>query len=433
MEGSKTRIQRIIFIVVILLLIAGLATTLGIFSHKVKLFNQEMNAVYDNAYYQTLDGLGDIENKLKKVQVSNYNKTKKNLLQEVYVDTEVMVVNLARLNNDRFDATKVIKFINQLGGFSAYLAKKLPDENITKTENEKLLKLTEIVSKMETAFKEVQDKVAEGGSFYDALNQGLETLGGIYDAFDLTSVEYPEMIYDGPFSEGLIGRDAKFLEGQTEVSKEDSLEKIKVLFPDAEYEGEVSGAIPSYLYSTADGSVEVSKIGGRIVEIIRESQGGEITISKSQAIGAGKGFLENIGYVGLDAVWVSINEDTAYINYAFIENGIIHYPDLIKLKISLSSGEVIGMDAQNFLYNHTTRYYSESGADVNEISYKEGFEPIVKRRVIIHSEWGWEMESYEVAGSYDDAFYYIYYDLETLEEIKVMRVIQDENQGELIV
>ena len=91
------------------------------------------------------------------------------------------------------------------------------------------------------------------------------------------------------------------------------------------------------------------------------------------------------------------------------------------------------MDAQNFLYNHTTRYYSETGADVNEISYKEGFEPIVKRRVIIPSEWGSEMESYEVAGSYDDAFYYIYYDLETLEEIKVMRVIQDENQGELIV
>ena len=66
---GKSKIQRTIFIVISLLLVAGLATALGIFSHKVKVFNQEMNAVYDNAYYQTLDGLGDVKNKLKKAQV----------------------------------------------------------------------------------------------------------------------------------------------------------------------------------------------------------------------------------------------------------------------------------------------------------------------------------------------------------------------------
>ena len=98
---GKSKIQRAIFIIIILLLVAGLATALGIFSHKVKVFNQEMNAVYDSAYYQTLDGLGDVKNKLKKAQVSNYNKTKKDLLQEVYVDCEVMVVNLARPSRRR--------------------------------------------------------------------------------------------------------------------------------------------------------------------------------------------------------------------------------------------------------------------------------------------------------------------------------------------
>ena len=430
---GKSKIQRAIFIIIILLLVAGLATALGIFSHKVKAFNQEMNAVYDSAYYQTLDGLGDVKNKLKKAQVSNYNKTKKDLLQEVYVDCEVMVVNLARLNNDKFDATKVIKFINQLGGFSACLAKKLPDENVTQTENEKLVTLTEVVTLLETAFADARDKVAEGGSFYSALNQGLATLGGIYDSFDLTSVEYPEMIYDGPFSDGLLDRDAKFLEGKAEISQEEGLEKVKAIYGEGEYQGEVSGAIPSYLYSVGSSSVEVSKSGGCVVEIIKESDQGEIALNKSQAIGAGKGFLENIGYSGLDAVWASVNGDTAYINYAFIENGIIHYPDLIKLKISLVDGSVIGLDAQNFLYNHTVRYHSSLTTDASAITCKEGFEPIVKRRVIIPTEWGAEMEAYEVAGSYDDAFYYIYYDLKTLEEIKVMRVVQDENQGELIV
>ena len=112
---------------------------------------------------------------------------------------------------------------------------------------------------------------------------------------------------------------------------------------------------------------------------------------------------------------------------------VIYYPDLIKVKISLVGGEILGLDAQNFLYNHVERTLKENLGDVNTITFKEGFEAVVKRRVIIPTEWNTEIEAYEVAGKYDDAFYYIYYDATTLEEIKVMRVIQDENQGELIV
>lgn len=430
---EKEKIWKISLIIVCVLLVAGLATSLGILAHKVKVFNTEMGAIYDGAFYQTLDGLGDMENKLKKVQVSNYNKTKKELLQEVYVDAELTALNLSRLNNKEFDSAKVIKFINQLGGFSSYLAKKLPSESITQSENEKLLKLTEVVSALEQAFAKAGDEVALGGNLYGKLDEGIKTLGGVYDAFDQTTVDYPEMIYDGPFSDGLLDREAKFLKDKTEISQEEGLARIKALYGDAESAGEVSGAIPSYLYSIADGSVELSKAGGYIVEIARDHEAGEVTLSKEQALTTAKGFLNNVGYDSVEAVWVSVNGDIAYINFAFVKDGIIYYPDLIKVKISLVGGEILGLEAQNYLYNHVERTISENPSDVSSIGFKEGFEPVVKRRVIIPTEWNTEQEAYEVAGRYDDAFYYIYYDLSSLEEIKVMRVIQDENQGELIV
>lgn len=430
---EKNKVWKIALIIICVLLVGALATSLGILAHKVKVFNTEMGAVYDGAFYQTLDGLGDMENKLKKVQVSNYNKTKKQLLQEVYVDCEVTAVNLARLNNEEFDTAKVIKFVNQLGGFSAYLAKKLPDENVTEAENQKLMKLTEVVSALEKAFSEAGNAVALGGNLYNTLSEGIQTLSGVYEAFDQTTVDYPEMIYDGPFSEGLLDREAKFLKDKNEVEESVSLEKIIALYGSGESEGEVSGAIPSYLYSIPDGSVEVSKVGGYIVEIARDSHEGEVNLTKEQALSTAKGFLENVGYNGLEAVWVSINGYMAYINFAFVKDGVIYYPDLIKVKISLVGGEILGLDAQNFLYNHVERTLKENLGDVNTITFKEGFEAVVKRRVIIPTEWNTEIEAYEVAGKYDDAFYYIYYDATTLEEIKVMRVIQDENQGELIV
>ena len=430
---EKNKIWKICLIILCVILVGGLATSLGILAHKVKVFNIEMGAVYDSAFYQTLDGLGDVENKLKKVQVSNYNKTKKDLLQETYVDCEVISTNLSRLNNEEFDTAKVIKFINQLGGFSSYLAKKLPDESITQEENAKLIKLTEVVSALEKSFAEAGNQVALGGNLYTTLDEGIKTLQGVYDAFDQTTVDYPEMIYDGPFSEGLLDRETKFLLGKEEISEEVGLERVKALYGSAEKTGDVSGAIPSYLFSVPGGAVEISKQGGFIVEIAREQEEGEVTLSKEQAISAGKGFLDNLGYSDLEAVWVSLQGDTAYINFAYVKDGIIYYPDLIKMKISLIDGAVLGLDSQNFLYNHVDRTVLEEVGDVNSVTFVEGFEAVVKRRVIIPTEWNTEVEAYEVAGTFNDAFYYIYYDAVTLEEIKVMRVIQDENQGQLIV
>lgn len=430
---TKNNIWKISIVVVCLLLVGALATSLGIFAHRVNELGKELGAVYDSAYYQTLDGLGDLENKLKKVQVASLPKTQKTLLEESYVDCEVITSHLGRLNNEEFDSQKIMKFINQLGGFSCYLARKLPYENITTNENTKLLKLTEVVSALHKAFSEAGETVALGGNLYNTLNKGIETLSGVYDAFDQTTVEYPEMIYDGPFSDGLLDRETKFLKDKEEISESTALERVKAFYTEAESGGEVKGAIPSYLFNVSDGVVEISKSGGYVVEIVREQQEGEASLTKEQAIGAGKGFLENVGYTGLEAVWVSINESIAYINFACVKDGIIYYPDLIKVKISLMDGSVIGLDAQNFLYNHVERNLSGEVGNVSDLEFKEGFEPLVKRRALIPTEWNTELEVYEVAGRYDGAFYYIYYDVKTLEEIKVMRVIKDDLQGELIV
>lgn len=424
---------RIIAIVVCVVLVAGLGVALGVLAHKVKTFNAEMGAIYDSAYYATLDGLGDTENKLMKVQVSNYNKTKKDLLQEVYTNCEVMSVSLARLNNEEFDSTKLMKFVNQLGGFSSYLSKKLPDESITTEENTKLLKLTEVVTALEKAFAEAGDKVALGGNLYSTLQEGIDTLQGVYDAFDMTTVDYPEMIYDGPFSDGLLDREAKFLGGKQEVDRATAKERVEALYGTTTDEGEVSGAIPSYLFSIGEGSVEVSKVGGYIVELALESDDGEINYTKEQIMTSTKDFLNTLGYTDMEAVWVSVNGDMAYINFAYVKDSVIYYPDLIKAKVSLVDARVIGIEAQNYLYNHVDRTPITERGNADEISLKEGFEVVAKRMAVIPTEWNTEQSVYEIAGRYNGAFYYLYYDIVTLEEIKVMRVIQDENQGELIV
>ena len=45
------------------------------------------------------------------------------------------------------------------------------------------------------------------------------------------------------------------------------------------------------------------------------------------------------------------------INYAYVQNNVVIYSDLIKVKIALDNGEVLGIESTGYLNNHTTREY----------------------------------------------------------------------------
>ena len=48
-------------------------------------------------------------------------------------------------------------------------------------------------------------------------------------------------------------------------------------------------------------------------------------------------------------------EGVMTINYAYSQEGVIAYPDLIKVKVALDNGEVLGIETTGYLNNHTQR------------------------------------------------------------------------------
>ena len=57
----------------------------------------------------------------------------------------------------------------------------------------------------------------------------------------------------------------------------------------------------------------------------------------------------------MEGVWISVLGDTAFINLAPVINDIVYYPDLIKVKISLTDGSLLGWEANSYLQNHINR------------------------------------------------------------------------------
>ena len=415
------------------MLVVGLSLTLGYFVKRETDYQNILNASHAKAYYASLDSVSDIEMKLNKLTVASGSQVEKELLNDVWMNAEIAVVNLNELSGKNGEIESVTKFINQLGDYSYYLASKLPEEPLDDNERSLLNELYKITEELLEELILAGENVSINDSLNVKLDEAVTTLKGVFDMFN-NSVDYPEMIYDGPFSDGLLQREAKYLMGKEEVSREsvDGYIASKLGFS-ASFSEEISGNIPAYVFNIKDvGSVTISKFGCVPVQYASSREIGEKAHTQQECVERAESFVAGLGFDGMSAVWASESEDLVYINLAYEKDGVIFYPDLIKVKIALDNLEIMGFDATGFIYNHIARKEFSGVKDKSEVKVSDKISVTSTRLAVIPTEWNTEILTYEVAGTYEGRIYYVYVDAISLEEVKVMRVIMDGNQGALI-
>ena len=50
-------------------------------------------------------------------------------------------------------------------------------------------------------------------------------------------------------------------------------------------------------------------------------------------------------------------EGITTINYAYMQDDVIVYPDLIKVKVALDNGDILGIETTGYLNNHTKEIF----------------------------------------------------------------------------
>ena len=99
------------------------------------------------------------------------------------------------------------------------------------------------------------------------------------------------------------------------------------------------------------------------------------------------------------------NENILTINYAYYQDNVTIYPDLIKVKIAMDNGEVLGMEATNYLNNHIEnrefKNYKISQEEAKKlVSNKVQINSIDK--AVIPTEYNTEINCYEIKGKIED-------------------------------
>lgn len=343
--------------------IVGLSVALHYSREKIDAqarYQREMEGVYSRAYYNLLDGANDIDATMSKFIVANSPEKQQALLYEIWGASSLAEDSLSAFEGESESVQKASKFINQLGDYSLTLAKKISNgQTLSADEVETFNKLRPMATILKDALKKVSDEVENGNlSFGEGLP---DSFADGLSAFSEPSLDYPEMIYDGPFSDSVETRVAKAAEKLPEINENQGKTIILTAFPNAQdvtYVGKFESRIPTLNYSfTLDGIpayIQLSSKGGNVVNYtlsaFTSEEGKTVYENGNIAIE----FAKNLGYENMQVVWSSSANGYTFVNLAPVADGIILYPDLVKVKIN-SDGNVVGFDSAHYQYNHAPR------------------------------------------------------------------------------
>ena len=336
---------------------------------------QTSENTYNMAFYELVDYVENVETYLAKSLISTTPQHGAETLTNLWREANMAQTYLARLPIESQELEKTQKFLNQVSDYSYSLSRKnIYDESLNEEDLNNLKDLHNYSVELENILNQLSEDINLGrikwgeltkkGNVAFAQQVSTESKDG-FSSLEENFHEYSGLIYDGAFSEHLTNEEKKGLTG--EDIDEESAKGVVVSLLGNEKIKDISSlglsenaTIPAYTFSikTNDDkniNVSISKKGGHIIYMNYDREVNLEILSQEEANNKGKEFLNNHGFENMQETYYLKQDGIMTINYAYNQNGVIMYPDLIKVKVALDNGEILGIETTGYLNNHTQR------------------------------------------------------------------------------
>ena len=425
----------------------ALAFTSSTYMTDVSNYENQLENVYQKNLYDLVEGVNNAEIKLSKAINSNEKDFQKKMLAEVVKNAQLTESAISSLPITQNSLADSVKFINQLGGYSTVVMENLASEKELSIEEKKnLTNLHTSLVEMKGKLNEYMQKLQKGEvkitsdniKLQDDSNSFTVSLSMVKDV----SVEYPTMIYDGPFSDSETDYVVRGLRGE-EIDRETAYNSVVKCFKNvAEIEdaGEINSnfqTINFNLMTTDEHSlfVQVSKIGGHILTVSGFHEGdvdNRVDVEEAKKIALD--FAKANGIENVESVWNDVLGEEAYFNIAPVLDDIVLYPDLVKVKIDLATGTVIGYDATTYFINHIERNLKGEfiSAELASQSLPEGFVYEKTRLCLAPLDYGREVVCHEFMCEKDGDEYYFYVNAVSGKLENILKVISTNDGAKLM-
>ncbi len=403
-----------------------------------------LEASYRKSFYETVEQVNNMDLNLSKALTTKDAGALQGYLVDLAINSELAENDIQQLplqDENKFYTTKLI---NQIGDYAKYLNKKLINgEELSVEEYENLERLYNSNKSLQSALTNAMGEINGKFSFEQmALGSSDNDLTNSFNELQNLSVEYPELIYDGPFSDGKDNREIKGLTGEV-ISEKVALEKFNAYFAeygltDVQNVGLLEGNIKCYnVQGEKDGNVlyaQISEKGGNLIMFAYAGSCNGVVYEQDAGIEIASKYLRKLGVENCKAVWANQTNNVYTINFAGEDSGVIIYPDLIKVRVCAETGMVIGMEATGYYTNHTDRVIGNAKISKKEAMSKvsDNIDIDTVRLAVVPTGETSEKLSYEITGTYNGETYYVYIDAVTGRQIELFKVIKS-TEGELLM
>ena len=252
--------------------------------------------------------------------------------------------------------------------------------------------------------------------------------------------EYSGLIYDGAFSEHITSAEKKGLTGEN--IDENEAENIAKKFIGEDKIDEITsngknenGNIISYDFSAKLKdedrviSISVSEKGGHIVYMNSNRDINAEIISQEEADKLGKKFLDEHGFKNMKETYYLKQNGIVTINYAYLQDEVTVYSDLIKLKVALDNGEILGIETMGYLNSHEERNIGDIKISKEDAAKNLNKKLDIKSEnlAIIPTEWKTEILCWEFKGTIDGMDFLVYVNANTGKEEDILLIINTPN------
>ena len=404
---------------------------------------------YNMAFYDLVSYVQNVETYLAKSMISSTSEHAAETLTNVWREANLAQSYLAQLPIESQELENTQKFLNQVSDYSYSLSRKnIYHEDLSEEDLKNLKDLHEYSLELENTLNQLATDINSGRIRWDELeNKGevafaqqvstssIEGFSNIEEKFH----EYSGLIYDGAFSEHIINAEQKGLTGEDineDTAKQEAIEFIgEQNIKEIQNLGYSENAtIPQYTFSiqnTEDVNVNVSisKKGGHIISMNANREVNNEIISQEEANEKGKEYLNNHGFTDMKETYFLKQDGVVTINYAFTKENVVIYSDLIKVKVALDNGEILGIETTGYLNNHTDRDVSNVKISKDEAKKSLNTDLDIKSEglAIIPTEYKTEILCYEFKGNVDDREFLVYINAENGREEDILVIVNTPN------
>lgn len=421
-----------------------------------EVLSNALEADYQREFYNLVSHVEQTRVLLGKSLASGSPRHNILYLTEVWNRASDASVSLAQLPLTDINTSASRKFLTQLGDYTYSLAHaEANGKELTEKDYQTLEDYYDELGKFSEDLHEMASQIYDNNfRFTDSmLRRGMRTATAAPDYLsNFVDIErrvqgLPSLIYDGPFSDHLELVEPRGVSG-SQISQASAENKAKEFLEKSRKQGyteagpvdQINGKIKAYAFTfdpqDSEGliTIDISKKGGHPITMLNSRPVQNAVLSQQDASQRAKEFLESIGLKNMVVTYSVRQQNSQVVSFAYQQDGVIVYSDLIKVKVALDNGEIIGFESFGYLMAHHKRDIpkpklssEEAKSKVNPRVQVEGV-----RQAIIPLDNGKEAFTYEINGKLNGEQYLIYINALTGDEENILQIVS-QPEGKLAI